>query len=269
VLGTRGVDNDLILVDCGFSDKFPQYYQFMRTAWAKLFSLTVILRYKEERCPNVPYGWDTLFTQEAFRNSERVGIFAESLHKYYLNQKSASYIWQKQRIYADRLLLDSAHDFLISKTGHVSPRNKEFLLVVYMNAIKDTLSVLLNVDIPESEKISGVIDIFSHEYTKQLAAQAKFYSFPIESQAMIESRRALFSAAAEWLLAREEVPDDQIEAFCATGEFLCAACENAGGWLFFKRLLARFLIDAGRADEAKDKLDELAKLFSKDSDAQC
>jgi hypothetical protein len=36
--------------------------------------------------------------------------------------------------------------------------------------------------------------------------------------------------------------------------------------LFFKKLLARFLLDAGRADEAKDKLDERAGLVPDDGE---
>jgi hypothetical protein len=150
--------------------------------------------------------------------------------------------------------------------GSVSPHNAEFLLFVYMCAIRDTLKVLLNAKIPEHEKTDGVIDIFSHEYTKQLASQTKFYSFSGRGQDQLALRRALFASAAEWLLSRDEVPDEQLEQFCAAGEFVCAVCENADGWLFFKKLLARFLLDAGRTDEAKQKLDELAELLPDDGE---
>jgi glycosyltransferase involved in cell wall biosynthesis len=266
VNGVRALSRDLIVERGGFSEYFSLYHQFVRTAWAKVFRLSVLRKCDFSRTEAVTYGADTVFSMEAFRNASRVGILAEALHNYYISPKSVSYKLDAKRIASDRILHEAARGFLISKTGAVTPRNEEFLLLVYMNAIKDTLNVLLNAEIHEHEKIAGVIDIFSHEYTKQLAAPEKLGALIGDAPGLTRQRRELFAAAAEWLLTREEVPDEQIEAFCAAGEFVCAACENAGGWLFFKKLLARFLLGVGRADEARPKLDELAKLLPGDPD---
>ena len=71
---------------------------------------------------------------------------------------------------------------------------------------------------------------------------------------------------ADWLLSLGEVPDELVEGYCDAGELLCAAVENAGGWLCFKKLRIRFLIEQNRQDEAKDRLEELIELIPNDSE---
>jgi glycosyltransferase involved in cell wall biosynthesis len=248
-----------------FDANLPVYYQFIRTQWGKLFSFDVLRKCDFSRVLGAVNS-DTSLCIEAFRNSNRIGILSESLHRYYIYPTSSSYkIWGNRNLY-DQLLLDRARDFLIAKTGCITSRNGEFLLLVYMNAIKDTLNVLLNAEIPEHEKIACVIDIFSHKHTKQLATPENLGALIGDAPGQTKQRRELFTAVAQWLLTREEVPDEQIEQFCAVGEFVCAACENADGWIFFKKLLARFLLDTGRAEEAHPKLDELANLLPGDAE---
>jgi hypothetical protein len=74
------------------------------------------------------------------------------------------------------------------------------------------------------------------------------------------------SPAAQWRLTREEVADEQIEGYCELGEFLCAACENADGWIFFKKLLVQYLVDEGRGNEAQPKIEELRELLPDGAD---
>ena len=101
----------------------------------------------------------------AFYNANRVGILSESLHKYYVSPKSVSYQFDKNRTKSDRVLFDAACDFLISKCGAVSDENLNFLWIVYFNAIKDTLNVLLNAQISVSDKFEYLLDIFPVSYT--------------------------------------------------------------------------------------------------------
>ncbi|MDR1589063.1 MAG: radical SAM protein [Oscillospiraceae bacterium] len=135
-----------------------------------------------------------------------------------------------------------------------------------MNALIDTLSVLLNADLPESEKIDALRDMFLCEHARTLAAREDFGALFGDAPGQTRRRGELFSAAANWLLTREEVADEQIEGYCELGEFLCAACENADGWIFFKKLLAQFLVENNRTDEAKPRLDELRELLPDDDE---
>ncbi|MCI1956503.1 MAG: glycosyltransferase family 2 protein [Oscillospiraceae bacterium] len=264
LVGTRVLNQNLIIAGEGFSQNFIQYHQFMRTYWAKLFSVAVLRRYDSTRVPTVFYGWDTLFTQEMFHNAFRIGILSESMYQYYISQKSASYQWNVKRIDADRILYKAARDFLFDKCGFVSTVNEEFLLLVYMNAIKDTLAVLLKSGKSDTEKLMGILDIFSHADTKRLAAWKNLGTIFGDVAGMTRQRTGLFAAAAKWLLLRKEVPDEQVERFCDVGQLVCAAAENADGWVFFKKLRAQFWIGNGRTDKARAEVDELAELLPAD-----
>jgi glycosyltransferase involved in cell wall biosynthesis len=265
-IGTRVLEKNLILEKNGFSEYFIQYHQFMRTYWAKLFSLSVMRRLDLERIPLLSYGWDTAFTQEMFRNAARVGILAEPLFNYYVSAKSMSSIWNDKRIEADRILYSLAHNFLIDKCGTVSPQNEEFLLIVYMNAIYDTLNILTNAEVSEVEKMAHALDIFSHEYTRQVAALENIGARLGNVEVFTQRRREVFSFAAAWLLSREEVPEERIEAYCEAGTFVSAVAGNGGAWVFFKKLRARFFIDRNRVVEAQKEIDELAELLPRDQD---
>lgn len=262
-LGTRKLNQNLILQGNAFETYFPAYHQFMRTSWCKLYSLSVLRSFDFGIFNQVSYGWDTIFAMGAFRRAKRVGILAESLHKYYISPKSMSYQWDSKRIGSDRILYETACNFLVDKCGSISPQNENFLLAVYMNALKDTLNVLLNARISMQEKIAGVIDIFSHKYTEQLMAKEHF-GLSAGSVAEMAKRKELFSAVTNWMLSLDEIPSELVERYCRVGELLSATIENADSWLFFKKLRVRFSLEQGRKDEARDSLFELVELIPND-----
>ncbi|WP_019851151.1 glycosyltransferase [Desulfitobacterium sp. PCE1] len=247
-----------------FQRYFTTYYQFMRTVWGKIFKLSCLRKcdFGEKRV----YGNDTLFTMEAFRNAKRVGILAESLHKYYMSQKSVSYHFDPIRIPSDSILYDAALKYLRSKCGVVTPFNEDFLLAVYMNAIKDTLNVLLNAKISLSEKLDGLCKIFTSNQMKQLAAREDFGTYIMEGAYMRKQRQELFSDVANWLLALNEVPDEQVESFVDVGEFVCAAAQYADGWIVFKKLRMCFFIGQERWDDMVIDLTELEELLPNDEE---
>jgi glycosyltransferase involved in cell wall biosynthesis len=271
-IGTHVLEKNLILEKEGFSEHFIQYHKFMRSYWAKLFSLSIVRRFDWARIcdqvcmPPSPYGWDTLFTQEMFRNAPRVGILAEPLFNYYFSEKSASRRWSEGRIESDRILYTLARDFLVFKCGVVSPQNEEFLLIVYMNAIHDTLNVLANAEMPEADKVSRALDVLSHEYTHRVAAWENIGARLGNVEVFTQRRRKVFSSAAAWLLSREDVPEEEIEAYCEAGVFVSAAAGNGDAWVFFRKLRARFLIDRNRVAEARKDVEELAELLPEDRD---
>jgi hypothetical protein len=238
----------------------------MRTTWGKLYSFDILRKCVFERAKQVTYGVDTMVVLEALRNANRVGILAKSLHKYYVSPDSVSYKFESKRVASDKILLETAREFLISKTGVVSVINDEFLIAVYMNALIDTLKVLLGAEMPDAERLSAMCNMFLCEHARNLAARERFGERFGAAEEWQKKRRELFETAIAWLRSREEVADEQVEDYCELGEFLCAACEIAEGWLFFNRLRVRFLIDTGRADDAHPKIDELLKLLPDDAE---
>lgn len=192
-VGVRKPEQDLILDDIsGFNKHFRQYHQFMRTVWGKMYTVSVLRKYKPG--PILRYGGDTLFVLETFRNAGRVGLLAESLHKYYIYPKSVSYQFDEKRIASDQILFDKACEFLALKCGKVSRENMNFLFHVYLNAIRDTMRILLDAQISISEKLLSLREIFHSRQTQEL----------LQWTGAAEQKDELLRQAAVWVLSQAE-----------------------------------------------------------------
>lgn len=175
LIAVRRLDQNLILdTPEMFNTYFSDYHQFMRTVWCKLYKVSVLRRFDFSRMPSMHYGADTLFTIENFRNASRVGILADSLHKYYMNPKSSSYQLDATRITCDRILDDIARAFLIDKCGAISPQNEQFLHVVYYNGINDTIAIIFKETLTNYAKLQTLYDVLTHEKTKKLFQQIDY-----------------------------------------------------------------------------------------------
>ncbi|MGI6084071.1 MAG: glycosyltransferase [Acetivibrionales bacterium] len=200
-LASRKLESNLLLEDKNFDEDFPKYHQFLRTIWGKTYRLNVLRNCDFKYKKSISYGADTIFAMEAFRNAARVGILTESLHKYYLSPKSVSYKFDNNRILSDQILFDAACDFLISKIGRISETNMDFLYLVYLNAITDTLNVLLNTQMCISEKLLKFYDVFSNRCTQNL----------IKWHGLKSEKDQLFKQVASWVLSQKEVRCDQMD----------------------------------------------------------
>jgi len=193
----RKLNDAMILENETFGTHFPVYHQFMRTWWGKLFKISVMRKINLKPAREVSHGRDTLFTAENFRNASRVGIYADSFYKYYVNPKTLSYNWDDKRISSDRIVHDSMINYLLDKVGFVSEENKEFLFLVYFNAIKDTLEVLINTQISDEKRIECYRDIFTSRQSQELAGFRfqKYQSSNEEKNELFEWFRRKFPAA--------------------------------------------------------------------------
>jgi FkbM family methyltransferase len=232
----------------------------MRTWWGKLISIELLRQCDFEKCKSVSYGADTMFAMEVFRIANRVEVLAESLHKYYVSGVSVSYKWDEKRIVSDRILDDAARAFLLNKCGEVSPQNNEFLLIVYFNAIKDTLKVLLNAQISVTEKIAGLRDIFTSENTQNLIAW----------QDCRDEKKQMFNTITDYLQSQADAFDAENGAAVVE---ICAAMDRFDCLRLKSPLLktvtpesATFLSAAVAAvlrDDLQSALDEIFK-FAED-----
>lgn len=268
LLGQRLLTQKLIVEGAGFADHFPVYHQFLRTTWAKISKgKTLVNTVQDGATPGFPraYGGDTYNAMIAFRDAKRVGILARPLHKYYVSSKSSSYVMHPERVLSDQIMHKAALDYL-KPFGEISPGNEDFLYAVYLSALNDTLKVLLNADIPTVEKLTGLIEMISCEYTKKLIAKQNFGIYIGQAQEYQQFRRAFFEVVANWLLSLREVSHKQAEAYCDIGELACAAAEYPEGIVSFKKLRIRIYAEQGQNEKAKVKLEELRKLLADDED---
>jgi glycosyltransferase involved in cell wall biosynthesis len=268
ITGVRVLSQDIVLNDTSLFDKyFTHYHVFLRTTWAKFFSFEALKKCDFSDIDRCVY-LDTMFSKEAVRHANSIGIMAQSFHKYYVSPQSLSHKWENgaKRIASDRILFDEDWEFLISTVGYVSPRNEDFLFLVYMNHVNDTLKVLLNVKISLADKIGGLHDMFTSEQTKKLIAQENLGVHLGNPQTYQQQRNTLFANVAKFLLSQRDMPDECVEKFCEIGELMCAATENADGWLFFKKLRVSFFIQENRVAEAKAELAELIDVLPDDEE---
>lgn len=168
VYGTRALKENFTIQGKSADAGFPQYHQFMRTVWAKMYSLSILRKCHFYFAADLRYGSDTVFAMEAFKRADKIGILAKALHYYYIWPKSQSYTFDEKRIASDSILFDYAIDFLFAKCGGVSKQNRNFLFLVYRNALKDTLNVLSVAKNSSAEKVEMIHQMVTNHYTREL-----------------------------------------------------------------------------------------------------
>lgn len=144
-----------------FDKRFPRYHEFTRTIWGKLFSGRVV-KYmitmnncQPELWKNVSvYSTDTYMVYSVLKHCSRMGILSGTLHKYQMSKGSLSYVWKKGRFECDQIVNDTTEEFL-RKFGPISKSNRDFLDIVYANALSDSLKVLFSAkNVTAEEKLS-------------------------------------------------------------------------------------------------------------------
>ena len=174
-IGERSIPKQILIDTNNYANFFPVYHGFFRTHWAKLYKKKIFLEtaldgvlanYLEQ---GLSYGGDTIFTFGCLRrclcHGGRAGIAPSAMYHYLMRERSVSYDYSSTRFDSDIYLYNDAVDFLKSH-GHVSLRNQVFLYVVYANAIRDTMGIILNAKLTPAEKIHEYAAIAVHPITQ-------------------------------------------------------------------------------------------------------
>lgn len=150
---------------------FPFVHWNMRQVWGKLYKGSVVKHKYEIDTPEwwpKAYGGDTVNVMNCLRYSKGFGVLAKGLHHYQVSQKSVSYQWMEGREDSDLILDRFAREFLMEKAGRISEDNQRFLAIVYMNALKDTLNVLLNSNQTNAKIMQVSSKIFDEQTTREV-----------------------------------------------------------------------------------------------------
>ncbi len=269
LVSQRLLKQNIILYGRNFADYFPYYHVFMRTTWGKLFKGFTLRQTIQDPSDdlNFPkgYGGDTYNTILTFKSAKRVGIISKSLHKYYLSKKSISYQFNPDRVKADIILYKAMLRYLIHYNA-LTPQNEDFLLVVYLNALRDTFDVLITAKNDDSNKLNHLFEMLTCQYTTQLATKENLGELIGQADSIKKLRNDLFMRISLWLIKFENVPDDQVLNFCFMGEFCCAVIDFADGWILFKKIHIQRLIDEKKHTEARKELDNLHDILPEDED---
>ncbi|MFT9055826.1 MAG: glycosyltransferase family 2 protein [Ethanoligenens sp.] len=199
IISVQKLQQNIILKGLGRPEQFVQYFPYACTIWGKLYSLSVLRKCNFDNVKKVSYGGDTIFAMEAFRNANCVSIIAKSLHKYYISHKSVSYQFDEKRIVSNRIFIDTTREFLVSAYGSISQENQNYLFGFYLNAITNTIFVMLNANINVIEKLDKLRDIFQDTHTQEL----------VKWNGMAEQKSNLFRQILQWVLSQPETTEDK------------------------------------------------------------
>ncbi len=159
--GIRNIPTETVLEGNLFEQKFPEYYQIMRTHWGKLYKIDVIKRMNLSNLNVVPYGADTLFVREALLKSKRVGILPEALYKYYIYPGTRTYNLKQGRLNAPKVLLERDLSFIMQKCGTISSNTISWLINIYLRENVDAFELVVNGEKDCRQKIEEIYSVLS------------------------------------------------------------------------------------------------------------
>ncbi len=163
--------NRILYGEVNFNEYFAEVHWNLRQAWGKVYTAKAAkARYEMELPEWFPkaYGGDTVNVYECVKASDAIGVYAKTLHSYYMSPKSVSYKWIEGREDADEVLFNKSVELLLQKCGFVSESNLNFLYVVYYNGLKDTFNVLFRTEQAPERKLELVEKIMGKSVTKEL-----------------------------------------------------------------------------------------------------
>ncbi|WP_325213946.1 glycosyltransferase family 2 protein [Oscillibacter sp.] len=159
----RSISRPLVMERRQLASFFASYHVFFRTYWGKLFRAEALPQ--DDFGKFARYGGDTLYAFDALRRSRRVGVDSSVLHYYRVRGNSVSYSYNTARFPADIALYDDALQFL-SGFGPLSAENRQFLRVVFANAVMDSVRVLSGAKLSPGEKAAELRKITTHSFTR-------------------------------------------------------------------------------------------------------
>ena len=163
IMGRRNSEEKYVIQGHDFGNKFPDYYQLMRTHWAKMMRMSVMDKLRIMQLPRLPYGKDTLFIREVLLQSDKVTVIPDIVYRYYLYHCEKTYDVESARMDSPRQLYINDLHFLLQKTGMVTQKNIDFLLTVYMAETEDTIRLVIQRESGIKEKIDLLYPLLTDE----------------------------------------------------------------------------------------------------------
>lgn len=172
--------NRVLSSPSSFNQYFTEIHWNLRQVWGKIYTARAAkARYEIELPEWFPkaYGGDTVNVYECVKAGNAIGVYAKTLHSYYMSPKSVSHKWIEGREDADEVLFDKAIELLQLKCRFVSEQNLRFLYAVHYNAMKDTFQVLFDSTQNADQKLKICRQIMEKPLTqKTLQAAPDIYN---------------------------------------------------------------------------------------------
>jgi len=174
VISRKELGYDLILEGRDFLDKFTVYRRFVYDIWGKVYRIPALrnayINYMRSEFATDGIGRNfELFNYSVLKTSERVGIFGESLHKYYVSPASQSTGFFPGQIEGSVSVYHAAREFLLS-FGPMEKVNQDYLYAIYLGQISQVLDRLYATYMSVDAKFPYIDEIMGLEITKEMLA---------------------------------------------------------------------------------------------------
>lgn len=167
VLKRKELNENLILHDNLFAEKYVQYRGFKIFVWGKLYSISALRASRltgtvNEECICNDSMWITL----VFQSAKRVGIFGKSMYRYYQYPHSLSNtnveisidsyweMWQTEKEY-------------ISAFGPISKVNEDFLYAINLSLVDEIVEKIFACECETEKRLNMLYQVFSRESWKE------------------------------------------------------------------------------------------------------
>ncbi len=153
---------------------FPVYHWFYRQYWGKLVRTQLLKKIDlpDPKEIGISYGIDTYTSFTLLKASERICIDNMALHHYRIHSNSQSHSYMENQSFSDEFLYNFSRDFL-SEYGEISSENMIFIYLVYLNALNDTLRVLLKSSFTKKKIFDEIINILNRGATNEALLYTK------------------------------------------------------------------------------------------------
>lgn len=172
--------NRVLSSPSSFNQYFTEIHWNLRQVWGKIYTARAAkARYEIELPEWYPkvYGGDTINMYECVKSAVAIGVYAKTLHSYYISPRSVSHVWKIGREESDEILFQKATELLQQKCGFISEQNLGFLYSVHYNALKDTFQVLFDSTQNADQKLRICREIMEKPLTqKTLQAAPDIYN---------------------------------------------------------------------------------------------
>ncbi|TCO76453.1 glycosyltransferase family 2 protein [Marinisporobacter balticus] len=166
--GYRKIDSELTIDQSTMTYHFGVLYQFLRTVWGKVFRMNIIkeIEFSDfEEIYKTGYGGDTVYCFDALELTNHIGITDKVLHHYLVRRRSTSSMFNNNRVKSDVFLFKKAENYL-KKFGEISVENYSVVYLVYMNAMIDSLEVVLRSNLSNADKIVEINRILKENLSR-------------------------------------------------------------------------------------------------------
>lgn len=155
-----------------YAKAFRYIHVFLRTMWGRVYNLSIFRQNKIAFRTDMLIGTDTVFVLDYLRHANGLYIYGEIMHHYLIRPHSLSRVYTPQMSESDMTQHIYTSEWL-KEMNSSTAANTLFLALVFLNAVRDSINVLLSSNVSIAEKTTSLCEVLTHPLTSEQFALLK------------------------------------------------------------------------------------------------